>query len=123
MASNVTELRIRIPPDTVNFTPDVSPEISPISFVDEDGQMWQDEQENLADQVQSGQEQSFQEQKSDDDYYGDYEDNCTGSRKGKGKGKGNRKILRMLFRMKAPPSNLHNRVQKNERASKMCSIS
>jgi hypothetical protein len=124
MASNVdtltTELRIRIPPFTVDFTPDVSPEISPISFVGEDGQMWQGEQENLG-----GQEQGCQEQESDDDYYGDYEDNCTGKNKGKGKGKGkgNRLRLRMLFRMKAPPSNLHNRDQKNGRASKMCSIS
>jgi hypothetical protein len=61
MASNVgtptTELRIRIPKFTVDFTPEGSPEISPIPFVGEDGQMWQGEQEN--------QEQGCQEQESD----------------------------------------------------------
>jgi hypothetical protein len=74
---------------------------------------------------QGEQEQEDQEQESDGNYYADYEDNCTGNHKGKGKNKGirNRKILRTLFRMKAPPSNLHDRVQKNGRASKMCSIS
>ena len=118
MASNVnttTELRIRIPEVTVDFTPDVSPEISPISFVGEDGQMWQGEQEN--------QEQGCQEQESDGDYYADDEGNCPGSRKCKGKGKGNRKALRMLIRKKAPSSNQRNRVQKNGRAAKICSIS
>jgi hypothetical protein len=123
MASNEeTTLRIRIPPFTV------SPDISPISFYDEDAQVEDAQVEDAqvedaqVEDAQVGEQENQEQGDQESDYYGDYED-YNGKVNRKDHPKVFRKVLRKLFHMKAPPSNVRSRVQKNGRASKMCSVS